>query len=252
MPTTGRTTFAHVGNRNPDSTPDTWGLRLLPGILSGGLCIFSTNRGGCLLGAFPLDLILRSLAGGLLLPALHFLIDGLAHGPDQLLHVRAETVVRERGRVSADQGAQVLRKLIRPRHRGVVDQDGNHPLAVLERGTDLDADKVVGVLELGLSVLVDRREPSGTDDRKQYVASAYPIFQDGNEIKAGLDAVHVHEHAIPSELRYQPIVQTTGVPRGIFAAVVDENPAFRGALFGPRSGLWLFVLGHFFRASSLF
>ena len=91
---------------------------------------------------------------------------------------------------------------------------------MLERGSDLDADEVVGVLKPELSVLVGRFEPPRADQRQQHIAAGYPFLQDGDEIEAGLDTVHTQEDAIRPELRLLSIEQAAGGALGIVTAIV--------------------------------
>jgi hypothetical protein len=68
--------------------------------------------------------------------------------------------------------SEAIRQLQRPRHHGAIDKDRDDANSALQRRFDLDAHKIVGVIEPTPIFRIRARKPISTDDRNQRVASS--------------------------------------------------------------------------------
>src|SRR5882672_12835839 len=84
-------------------------------------------------------------------------------------------------------------------------------LVLFERGRDLDADEVVGLVEPPGTLVIARVEPALTDDRQQHIAFRDLLLQHAYEVAPWRNAVDVHEEFVAWKHLLQTVEQAAGV-----------------------------------------
>ena len=103
-----------------------------------------------------------------------------------------------------------------------------------ERRLDLDAHKIMRVVETTPVVLIDGGNPILSDDGDERVAFADPLGQNFDEIEAGRDIVDVEEDVLSFQPFRQAIVNPPGEAAGILAPIADEDAAQHVHVLAPK------------------
>jgi hypothetical protein len=119
---------------------------------------------------------------------------------------------RERGRQLAALG-----------HRRPVDEHRHDRRVAAERGRQLLADEVVGVVEATGAVRVHHGQPRGSDHGEHDVGAIERLGDHLGELGAAADAAEVEEHLALAERVDQAVVEPAHVDGGVVAPVADED-----------------------------
>ncbi len=96
------------------------------------------------------------------------------------------------GRIAECEIFEALRKVFRPRHGRVVDQNGDDRNVLLQRRLDLDAHRIALVLDAPVSAAA-RTEPLRTDHDNDHVAAQKGVLDVLAKIRPERDIVDIHE-----------------------------------------------------------
>jgi hypothetical protein len=155
----------------------------------------------------------------------------LDKGPVQHGEEPAGVSVEARGAelegLAARQPDEAGRQLFRGWHPCAANQDGDDPHVARQGRLDLQANKVVRVVEAPLPILVGDGQPSITDEDEQHVAGANGVGDHLGEVFTRLDRVHVFEDLVPAELRNKVVVEPAGGEVCFGSPVADEDPTRR-------------------------
>jgi hypothetical protein len=102
-------------------------------------------------------------------------------------------------------------------------QDRDDRKIALERGFDLEAHEIGGVVETSSAILVDHAEPLRSNYRKQHVAARYAALDPSTEVLAFRDAIDVAKQVLPWELGRQVLEQSVCCCLAVVAAIRNEN-----------------------------
>jgi hypothetical protein len=91
-------------------------------------------------------------------------------------------------------------------------KDGDHPDSGLQRTRDLKTDEVTGVIKAPRTGISDRVEPTGANQRDQYIGRCDRPFQVIDEVGSQRDWVNVYKNMISTERLRQPVVEPACVP----------------------------------------
>jgi hypothetical protein len=127
----------------------------------------------------------------------------------------------------ACQRGEAGRQLVGVRHPRPFDQDRDDADVAGQRGLDLQAHEVVGVVQASLSVLVGDREPLLTDQRQEHVAGADRGGDLLDEVVAESDRVDVFEDLVAAVAVGESVEQPASLPGGLLPPVADEHAARR-------------------------
>jgi hypothetical protein len=123
------------------------------------------------------------------------------------------------------QGFQSVRQNLDLRHRRAVDEDGNYAGIALQRGFDLDAHEIMGIVETTLIVPIANRKPVPSDNRDESITIGDSIGQDFHEIEAGLDIVDIEENPFAGQPSGEAVVNPPSKAGGILSPIADKNAA---------------------------
>src|SRR4029077_7259500 len=107
--------------------------------------------------------------------------------------------------------------------------------AAFQRGPNLDAHEVIGVLQAPLILLVTCIEPARADDRQQRITLGYLFSEHLDEVGTERNGVDIHEQEIMPEHPLQSVMHPASVACAVFAPVTDEY--FRGHRISPSERL---------------
>ena len=144
-----------------------------------------------------------------------------------------EIVVVDPERLPVDDGSHIRRQLVTLGHGGAGDEQRHDLELEAERGGDLRAQRVLGIVEAAVAGGVPF-EPSPADQDDGHLAGPERLPDHLGPAGAEVDAGHVHEDAAGKAL-VQPVVQTSGVPRRILAAVTHKDFAGGHLMSSDRS-----------------
>ena len=133
------------------------------------------------------------MAGGPILPGRGATGADMVDAGDEAGQVRGERTVPQRQRLPVDQRAQALRKAVRIRHLGAVDQDRDDRDAAPEGNPYLLCDPVGGIVDTPLTTVVGPAQPAVTDEGQENVTAADGSAHVIGEIDARRNCVDVHE-----------------------------------------------------------
>lgn len=125
-------------------------------------------------------------------------------------------------RVVANQLLDILRQILRSRHRCAIDQHRNDPDASRQRDADFQPDEIARQVYAPLPLRGRCVQPVGADDRKENVGAPDRRLDLANEILARRHAVDIDEHILAPHARSQRIRNAPGHVGGIIAPVADE------------------------------
>jgi hypothetical protein len=125
--------------------------------------------------------------------------------------------------LASHQRLELARQGLQGGHGRAVEQDRHDPDIPCQGGTGLQADEVVRIIQPPAPGGVGDVEPFVADQDDQHPARGDGLFDRDDEISAGLDALHIHEHPVGAEVGHQPVVQAAGIAGGVVAAIADEN-----------------------------
>src|SRR4029077_1678705 len=123
--------------------------------------------------------------------------------------------------VSQRQSFQVIRELIGLRNMGALQEDWNDADAAFQRGPNLDAHEVIGLLQAPLILLVTCIEPTRTDDRQQRITLRYLFSEHLDEVGTERNRVNIHEQEIAPELPLQSVMHPASVACTVVATVTN-------------------------------
>ena len=127
---------------------------------------------------------------------------------------------------------QIFRQLFRFGHLGSLYQDGYDGNVAIQRRRDLDAYQV--------SRAVDARrgaayaDPTASDDRKEYGGTVEPDLDLFAEIQSGQYGRDIDKDLFTGKFACQVAMQTSGLSRGILAAIANEDTRNRRLLLRKR------------------
>jgi hypothetical protein len=133
--------------------------------------------------------------------------------------------VRNLDSLAARELLERIGEVIGSRHRRAVNQHRDDWDVALKRRTDLDTDKIGGIIQAAAIVIIRAREPLPADDGDERIASANAFGQDLNEIATRRDVVDVDEDAFAPEAGFQTIVDSPREACGVLPAITDEDAA---------------------------
>ena len=142
---------------------------------------------------------------------------------DEPADIRIPAAVAQFHRLPSREQHQVFGEITRGRHRRALHQHRHDAYAASQRRSCFQADEVLGVGEPWLSGAVLAGEPVAADHRHHDLGRAERLVDGIDEVQPGLDADHVHEHALPAEVLRQPVKQSASVTCAVFAAIADED-----------------------------
>src|SRR4029077_15435540 len=108
--------------------------------------------------------------------------------------------------VSQCQSFEVIREFIGLRNMGALQEDWNDADAAFQRGPNLDAHEVIGVLQAPLILLVTCIEPARADDRHQRITLGYLFSEHLDEVGTERNGVDIHEQEIMPEHPLQSVM----------------------------------------------
>lgn len=148
-------------------------------------------------------------------------------------HVGFEPVRAQFDGVPSDQSPQAVGQLLALGHWCSTNEDRDYPHIAAQRGLDLKAHEVVGVVEPPLSSLIDDVQPAVTDEGQQHLAGADRILEDPDKVVARFDGVDVLENQPVAHMCAQPVIKPARRERRVVAPVADKDTS-RSRRGGPR------------------
>jgi hypothetical protein len=120
---------------------------------------------------------------------------------------------------------QAVRQILGPGHGRAVNEDWDDANVALERRLNLDAHKVMGMVQATLVPRVGARAPTRADYRDEGIASPDPLGEDINEIFSEFDIVDVEKNAFASKPFREAIINAACEAAGIVSPIADEDAA---------------------------
>ncbi len=96
-------------------------------------------------------------------------------------------------------------------------------LLLLQRGFDLDANEILGIVQPPPPLLVRCAEPVTPDHHEHDVAKCDLRLYVFYEVKTRRNAIYVKEQAIRTEIFAQPFIETNSECLLILSAIADKN-----------------------------
>ena len=98
-------------------------------------------------------------------------------------------------------------------------------IATLEHSLDLDANKIIGIVNAPPPIILVRGNPISSDDRNERVASGDAFVQGVEPIHANFDTVDIEKDVFAPYLLRDPIVNRARGERRLFAPLTNEDAA---------------------------
>ena len=218
----GPLTLRLGGNGSEPRPPQQPSLEPRPAPLQPGTVLLRRRAASCF-GLRPLVLRMLPLGfSGLRVARIVRVLQRPSERRDESLGIGSKALVCEAHGVAPRQWPNRVRQLIRQRHLGLTNQHRDNALVLLEGRFDLDADKIIRIVQPPPARLVVRVNPAPSDHRYQDVALRDLLLQDMHEVETRLDVIHIHEQLVGRKSLLQPPekrLRKTGI---VAPAIVDE------------------------------
>lgn len=146
----------------------------------------------------------------------------MAQRMDEELHIRTPAHVSQFHGVAIGELTEIVRQLIRLRHAGSAQQDGDDGNIAPKRGSYFDPDEVVGIVETPISAVIAGFQPVLADEDEQGAAAAHVLIDGLAEVASGFERGDVHEDCVFAELRGEVIEETAGFALGVLSPIAEK------------------------------
>ena len=124
----------------------------------------------------------------------------------------------------AGEASQAVWQISGLRHQGAVDEDRDQSNPALEGSLDLDANKIIGIVDAPPIVLIGDN-PIPSDDGDKRVTSGDLFVQGVEPVNAKFDIVDIEKDVLAPHLLRDPIVNCARGERSLFAPITNEDAA---------------------------